>query len=283
MRTWLLIDTQYLCHRAFHSTGELQFEGRYTGVAFGVLRDLEKYIDLFAPDRTILAFDHRRNFRKELEPTYKSRRGQYSGNRLLTEEELARRAIFYDEIRDLQVDILPRFGFRNIVCVEGYEADDLIAFAADKTPINRESVIIGTDKDLYQCLQSRVSIYNPCTEKTTTIADFQEQWGIDPAQWVTVKALAGCVSDEVDGIEGIGDKTAAAYVGGRLKAGKKFQAIEAGLGIVAKNMPLVRLPFDKKLYFDAPVADEITEWSKNEVYVSLGIREDRRHRHEVAT
>ena len=57
MRTWCVIDVSYLAHRAFHTTGSLSYEGNPTGVLFGVLRDIEKQLDLHGASLAVFAFD----------------------------------------------------------------------------------------------------------------------------------------------------------------------------------------------------------------------------------
>jgi hypothetical protein len=41
MSSWILVDTHYLCHRAFHTMGELSHDGEMTGVFFGALREVD--------------------------------------------------------------------------------------------------------------------------------------------------------------------------------------------------------------------------------------------------
>ena len=97
---------------------------------------------------------------------------------------------------------------------------------------------------MLQCLCEGVEITtgkNRITEKS-----FIEEYGIQPYQWGTVKAIAGCTSDEVPGIRGVGEKTAIQYIKQKMNTKTKaFQNITCpeGQTIISRNRPLVILPF----------------------------------------
>jgi len=75
---------------------------------------------------------------------------------------------------------------------------------------------------------------------------FIDQYGISPFQWKDVKAIAGCKSDEVPGIKGVGEKTAIKFILKQLK-GKKYDLItsEESKKIIERNKKLVYLPHSK--------------------------------------
>lgn len=266
--TWLLVDCNYLAWRAFHSTGGLSHNGVATGVSYGMLRDLESYYDLFSPSRTILAFDGGRSLREQVYPNYKSSRRK----KAYTDEEQRDRQAVYGEIDRLRTSILPAAGFNNIISVCGYEADDIIAQAADLLPLSLDGVIISADGDLLQCLRSNVSLYSPAAKKLITARSFREKYGIDPAQWADVKALTGCSTDDVAGIAGIGPVNACKWVAGKLKPESvAYQKISAGLHFYGANMPLVRLPYPG-LTLPAIAPDTVDQYKLMKVKSDLGIR-----------
>lgn len=277
LNVWVLVDTTYLCHRARHTTGGdggLEYDGRPTGIAFGVLRTINDLMDTYSPHRMVLAFDHQdKGLREQILPTYKSSRA--SRKQELTEEERAERQSFYEQVNRLQNDILPKMGYNNVLSVSGYEADDIIAALAEKVPNADKGVIVSGDKDLYQCLQPHICMYHPITKVTVTSASFRKEYGIDPVQWAGVKALAGCSTDDVVGIRGVGDKTAARWFSGDLKVdSKKYKAISENLDVHNRNLPIVKLPFPG-LKLPKIVADNVTEASKAAVERELGIRASR--------
>lgn len=270
MHTWLLLDVSYLCHRAWHSTGALSHEGQSTGVAYGVLRDVEAMIQLHQPTITVFAFDGPgENIRRAISPGYKRR------NDRLTEEERERRRELYSQIDALRTKILPESGYSNMISVRGYEGDDVIAAVAQIIPDKDEGVIVSCDGDLLQCLRENVVLYNIVRKKATTVTAFRQEWGIEPEQWPSVKAIAGCRGDDVVGVPGIGDKSAALWVRGLLKPGsKKHTAILDNLHVHNANLPLVKLPFPG-LELPEIVADVYDAAKQMAVKQELGIRKSR--------
>lgn len=267
MRTWLLVDAQYLCHRARYVVGHLSHRNVATGVAFGVIRDVENQIEFHGADRVVFAFDHPGpSLRKQILPTYKSSR-----RKDLTDEEKADLVVFYEQLNRLKTSLLPSIGYRNIVEVEGYEADDIIAQISRDLPVGDDAVIVSADKDLYQCVCSNVRFHNPTSKETVTPESFFKRWYIPPEQWSHVKALSGCSGDDVLGIRGIGEKSAAGWFSGSLAKGKKWDLINDNIDVLARNLPLVKLPFPG-LVLPELVDDELTESKKIAVQTELGIR-----------
>lgn len=272
MKIWLIFDATYVAYRALHSTGALTFDGDATGVLYGFLRDIETQTELHGATNFVFAFDYGGpGLRAEIDPNYKFSRY----NKELTEEELQIQKSFREQIFRLKYTILPEMGFRNIFFEKGFEADDIIALIAEDIPYEDEAVIISADEDLWQCISSNVKCYNPRSGNTVNIQSFKKKWHIDPSMWSFVKAMAGCVSDDVKGIEGIGNISAAKWYANELKEGsKKHETILDNLSIVNKNMSLVRLPFPGLELPDLR-EDEYTVQKKTEVEIKLGIRPKR--------
>lgn len=235
----LILDTHYLCHRAFHAQGKLAWEGKPTGVIFGFLKTLSQLKDDFHTDQIAFCFEGKTLYRKIIYPQYKQRRS--------TNLEPEKEAVLTElraQIQALKNDYLPRIGFRNIFCVDGYESDDLMA--AMSTHPRNEVVLVTADSDLFQCLNSDVSIWSPQKNKLLTARWFLKEYGLLPRNWALVKAIAGCSSDNVPGIPGIGEITALKYMHGKLPAKSlAFRKImsESGRAIVLANRKLVELPF----------------------------------------
>lgn len=93
---------------------------------------------------------------------------------------------------------------------EGCEADDYIASLASQYKSERPVVMIARDKDLKQCLDLNVVMWDPGSRegKLTTQESFTEETGLSPNQWADVQALIGDASDNIPGVRGIGEKTA---------------------------------------------------------------------------
>lgn len=105
--------------------------------------------------------------------------------------------------------MLTRLGIR-VEVSENAEADDYIASLAKAYSKERPVVIIGMDKDLKQCLNENVVMWDPASkeEKIVTMQSFTEETGLQPGQWPDVQALIGDSADNIPGVKGIGEKTA---------------------------------------------------------------------------
>jgi len=266
----LLIDTNYLCHRAYHAIGEMAYGDMGTGAVFGVLRDIVILQDFFNTTRCVFAFDKGRGYRYDLLPTYKSTRKARHADE--SEEDKIAREDFKQQIERLRRNYLPAAGFKNIFAINGLEADDIIASIAGGLPRDEEAVIIGSDQDLWQCLRDNVYCWSPHTQRAYSLETFRKQWGIKPHQWADVKAYAGCSSDDVPGLPGVGEKTAAKYIRGELgDHTKAYAKLAAGTVLHDTNMKLVRLPFPGTPKFEF-VPDEVTEEKWQALADGLGMR-----------
>lgn len=237
MKVWLVIDVSYMCHRAFHTAKHLSWKGKPTGVVYGFLQSLGILQNQFSTNRMAFCFEHPHLLRRDVYPDYKRRRNV---KELPAEEKQAREGLRH-QIDALRAQYLPDVGFKNVFRFDGYESDDIMAAIAKHS--EDQIILVTADHDLLQCLRSNVSIYNPQKLQYTTAKRFREDYGIHPRKWAVVKALAGCKSDEVEGIYGIGEATALAYVRGELTKGVDFQSIRNSGDIVLRNRELVELPF----------------------------------------
>src|SRR5690606_15714745 len=149
-----------------------------------------------APSHFAVIFDYSsKTFRNELYPEYKA-------NRSAPPE-----------------DLVPQFGLIRkateafgLPCIEmeGFEADDLIAtYARLATEAGGETTIISSDKDLMQLVNGSVSLYDPMKDKEINIPEVIEKWGVPPEKMIDLQALMGDSVDNIPGVPGIGQKTAA--------------------------------------------------------------------------
>jgi 5'-3' exonuclease len=244
MKTWLVLDVHYLCHRAFHTAKGLSWKGRPTGVIFQFLKSIAFLKDELQSDRVAFCFEHPHLFRRDIYPTYKLRRRlEKSPEETRSYNELS------IQISELRQRYLPKIGFKNIFCFRGMEADDIMATIADNCldQMNEQVILVTGDLDLLQCLRPNVMIYSPQKQRMITEEWFVSQYGFPPRKWAVVKAIAGCHGDEVKGVGGVGELTAVKYVKGELAvAERRYQAISCAEGgkIVRRNRRLVQLPFE---------------------------------------
>lgn len=273
--TWLLIDSNFLAYRAYHAMGDLSFGAIKTGVVYGFLKEIIALQDRFATTRVAFCFDHGNPKRKEVLACYKQKRHAL---REMTEEEQKARIFMRQQVEKLREEYLPAIGYRNIFAQWGYEADDMIASLCQTLDDNDEAIIVSADADLWQLIRGNVTFFRPSIFKqlprVITLQSFKKEHGIHPKYWARVKALAGCKSDEIPGVGGVGEKTALRYLKGELKQGSAARlAIRAGFdrGVVSTNMRIVRLPFEGTQRLKLR-EDELTEKGWKEVCATLGLR-----------
>lgn len=233
---WLLIDGPNLCWAAFHTTGHLS-----NGVVFGFLKQVLATQDLLGADRLIFAFDEGLLKRQIIFPDYKHSR--LAKTREGPAEDVAGRLEVQRQILMLKQHLLPEVGYSNVFYQGGFEADDIIADLSKLDWGADELILVSRDHDLYQLLRPGVSIFHPVDKKHVTEESFREAYDIDPKQWVDVKALTGCDTDDVPGVTGVAEKTAIKYLKGELTKGIIHERIVAAQEQINFNYKLVRLPF----------------------------------------
>ncbi|SDB17207.1 DNA polymerase I [Desulfonatronum thiosulfatophilum] len=204
-----LIDGTSFLYRAFYAFPDLKrSDGFPTNALFIVLRLLLRLQREENPEFAGFFLDGRgATFRHELFTPYKAQRQS-------TPEGLVQ------QIEPL-VQGVRLFGLTTQIS-EGVEADDLIASLCSRFKSQRPVIIVGSDKDLLQCLDANVFLWDPGlkNEKLVSKESFQQEHGLDPRQWPDYQALVGDSSDNIPGVPGVGPKTAKALM-------QRFPTLEA--------------------------------------------------------
>ncbi|WP_319764971.1 DNA polymerase I [Maridesulfovibrio sp.] len=192
-----LIDGSAFFYRGFHAYPDLKrSDGVPTNALFFVLRVLLKIIKEEKPKYLVFMLDGKgKNFRHELYDQYKAQRPPMP-------EDL--RAQIEPLKEGLEVLGVP------LIVSNGDEADDCIASLAARYKSERPVVILGADKDLKQCLDENVFMWDPAgrKEKITSLDDFREDTKMEPDQWADFQALVGDSADNIPGVPGVGKVTA---------------------------------------------------------------------------
>jgi len=268
----LVLDCHYLCHRAFHSQKDLSFEGIKTGVIYGFLAAIGALKNQFQTDRIAFCFEGATLWRRIYFPAYKQKRIQYEEK--ADPVKLKARGDLCRQIDELRLRHLPRIGFGNIFYFPGHESDDIMAEMARKQ--EGEVILVTSDADMYQCLSPRVSMFSPQQKKFFTDEWFRKEYGTFPKNWALVKAMAGCATDGVPGIPGVGEETALKFIKGELPRHHKiYEVIKSAEAkeIVSRNRRLVELPFSDPGVPEIKIEDDvISQKGWNEVCLKLGIR-----------
>src|SRR6187399_1258631 len=200
-RELFLIDGNSLAYRAFFALPESisTSDGRPTNAIFGFASMLVKILTDYGQVPTVVVWDAGMSGRKEISPDYKAQRS--------SRPDLLQ--LQWPHLRPL----VEAFGYSN-VSVEGYEADDVIAALTDQAKERGIPVMVVTgDRDAYQLVDDGVRIMSTSRGVTDTkVYDRQaviDRYGIPPELVPDFIGLKGDTSDNIPGVPGIGDKTAA--------------------------------------------------------------------------
>ncbi|MGL4208655.1 MAG: 5'-3' exonuclease H3TH domain-containing protein, partial [Candidatus Adiutrix sp.] len=211
-----LMDASSFIHRAFHAIRNLtNAEGQPTGAIYGFTATVLKLLKEKKPQAFAVIFDSKGPSRRhEIFSQYKANRGPMDPDLVLQQQY----------IRDI-VSYLGLFSFEK----SGYEADDLIAAATKRfAESGHEVVIISGDKDFYQLLSPKVSMYDPAPKKDSALteASFRERFAIAPKEFLDMQALMGDLSDNIPGVPQVGPKTAQKLVAKFGSIDKIYENIE---------------------------------------------------------
>jgi len=206
---FLLVDGHSLAFRAYYAFakggGLKASDGTPTSICFGFLKSLLLVLEAEKPEAVAIAFDlGLPTFRHQADQTYKADRGETPDD-------------FIPDLANLK-QLLSAFNL-TVVTAEGYEADDVLGtLARQGSHQGYRSKIITGDRDLFQLIDETENITVLYLDKSVlkgskTIQEYhapdvEASLGITPAQVVDYKALCGDKSDNIPGVNGIGEKTA---------------------------------------------------------------------------
>lgn len=197
----LLIDGNSLLFRAFYATsyGSIMCtsKGVYTNAIYAFAHMINKAFDMIKPEYCVVAFDKgKHTFRHDLNKDYKAGRRE-------TPPELK------DQFK-LVRDMLDAYNIKFLE-YDNIEADDIIGTLSKKYN-DIDTCILSSDKDLYQLIDDTTSVYAMRKGLSEMIKldekELMATMGLKPYQIIEYKGLAGDSSDNIKGVEGVGDKTA---------------------------------------------------------------------------
>jgi DNA polymerase-1 len=257
----LLLDGHSLAYRAFFALPVENFStttGQPTNAVYGFTSMLINVLRDEQPTHIVVAFDvSRRSFRSEQYAEYKANRSEtptdFKGQVSLVKEVLAA----------LRVPVVEK---------EGYEADDVLATLSRQAHEQGLQVLICTgDRDAFQLVGDGVTVLYP-KRGVSELARMDREavlarYGVGPEHYRAVAAMVGETSDNLSGVPGVGEKTAAKWINqfGDFDAvvagvdqikGKVGESLREHLGAVLRNYELNRLVDDLEL----PLRPEETAW-----------------------
>ena len=202
MKKIILVDGNNLLFRSYYATSYSgvimkNSKGFPTNGLYGFINMINKIIEEEKPNYILVAFDKGKTFRHEKYAEYKA------GRREMPEEL----KLQFPKAKE----ILDAMGIKHFE-IDNYEADDIIGTLAKTVDMEDEFIatIISSDKDLLQLISKEVEVkllktkgFIRFDEKT-----FKDTYGTTPIHMIDLKALMGDASDHIQGVKGIGEKTA---------------------------------------------------------------------------
>ncbi len=202
----VLIDGHSILNRAFYGLPLLSnSEGLHTNAVYGFINIMTKILEEEKPEFLAVAFDlHAPTFRHQMYDAYK-------GTRKAMPQELREQVpVIQEVLKAMHVSIVSK---------EGYEADDVLGTIAKRSEAKGMAVtIVSGDRDLLQLATEQILVRIPKTKAGKTIiedyhtAEVVAGYGVNPPQIIELKALMGDTADNIPGVPGIGEKTAAKII-----------------------------------------------------------------------
>ena len=251
----LLIDGHSMAYRAFHALPEENFataDGQATNAVYGFTSMLLNVMRDEKPTHVAVSFDiSRETFRSREYPQYKATRS-------------ASPPSFRGQV-ELIGEVLKALNIQ-VITAQDYEADDVIAtLAVNAVAAGMHVDIVTGDRDSFQLVCDTVTVLYPkkgVSELQRTTPEFvQEKYGLSPDQYADYAALRGDPSDNLPGVPGVGEKTAAKWLQeyGNLESllanmegikGKVGESLRAHVDAVRLNRRLTQLVRDVDLDVD---------------------------------
>ena len=258
----ILVDGSAFLFRSYFSTLSQNLsndDGFPTGAMFGVINAIKHLQRQYNDAKIIMIFDAKgSNFRHEIYSEYKAHRKPADDDLIVQIEPL------YKMIRAM--------GF-HFLCVDGVEADDVIATLATQADAKNTATIIASgDKDLFQLVSDNVKQLD-MKGKLYDCALVKEKMGVEPHQVSDLLALTGDTSDNIPGVPSVGPKTAAKWLdvyndlaGVKANAdkvgGKVGEKLRDSFDLLDLSNTLVQLKFDVEIpidiFSDEPGEDRAT-------------------------
>lgn len=204
MKKLLIVDGNSILNRAFYGIRTLNnSKGLPTNAVYGMITMLSRQLEKHLPDYAAIAFDvHAPTFRHKMYEGYKATRKGMPDD-LAAQMPYAKRAAAV-------------LGF-TVIEKEGYEADDILGTLAEKAKRSDGDIttyIMTGDRDSLQLIDDNTIILL-ATNNDYIYFDrsaFVEKYGVQPEQFVDVKAIMGDSSDNIPGVSGIGEKGALSLI-----------------------------------------------------------------------
>jgi 5'-3' exonuclease len=191
----LIIDANNLSYRWLQRPNYASFDADF-------IRTIQSLAKSYEAARTIVCFDFGKSYyRMEMHEEYKGTRKKPQD-----EDEIKKYEDFFSVLNALpdQLD-------EEVLKFRGVEADDILAWITQNMSDRYDHTwIVSSDRDLYQLIDDNISIFNIFGRKEVTLQTLQEDFEVNPSEYMLSRIIEGDKSDNILGIEGIGPKRAQA-------------------------------------------------------------------------
>jgi len=198
----LLVDGNNLFKIGFHGVRDLYSDGDHLGGIYHFINILRRFLEEHDHDKVVVFWDSNSSIRKSIYPQYKANRRQDMNEDKYQSylNQQSRIKEYLEEIFIRQVEMINN------------EADDLIAYYC-KVAVEEQIIIFSADKDLTQLINENISIYSPVSKQYFKNGDniIINKVQIPHYNVLLCKIFTGDKSDNIDGIEGLGEKTLIKY------------------------------------------------------------------------
>lgn len=227
MKKLILIDGNALVHRAYHALPKLTTKkGELVNAVYGFISILFKVLNDLKPDYVAATFDL-------AGPTFRHEEFKdYKATRVKAPQDL------YDQLGRVK-QVLTALNIP-IYEQQGFEADDVIGTLACQASKEKkedvETIIVTGDLDTLQLVNDKVKVYTLKKGINDTILydekAVRDRYGLSPEQMPDFKGLKGDPSDNIPGVPGVGDKTAAEL----LKEYKTIENLYENVGLLPQKI-----------------------------------------------
>ncbi len=210
----ILVDGSSYLFRAYHSPPHLtNSKGEATGAIYGVVNMLKSLLKQYKPSQMAVVFDAKGpTFRNEMYSEYKAHRPPMPDDLRSQIEPL------HQIIRAMGLPLL---------CISGVEADDVIGTLSRQASLAGRHTLISTgDKDMAQLVDQHVTLINTMTNTLLDPEGVNAKFGVPPELIIDYLALMGDKVDNIPGLPGVGEKTAAALLQGLGSIASIYQQLD---------------------------------------------------------
>ena len=229
--TLMVIDGHSLAFRAFYALPVDSFvtpEGQHTNAIHGFISMFLGLLKKENPTHVAVAFDISRfSFRTRIYPEYKGTRGETPA------EFIGQVPLLQEALHAMGVVTLQK---------EDFEADDILAtLATTGATEGFDVLVVSGDRDTFQLVNERVTVLYPSARgvselKRYTPAAVEERYGVKPHQYPEIAALVGETSDNLIGIDKVGEKTAVKWITQYGSLDGVLAAADEVPGVVGNNL-----------------------------------------------